>query len=31
MLKVILIVFLLQFLLELPDKTMIAMIYMGTR
>jgi len=30
-LKVILIVFLLQFLLELPDKTMIAMIYMGTR
>ncbi len=31
MLKVILIVFLLQFILELPDKTMIAMIYMGTR
>lgn len=31
MLKVILIVFMLQFLLELPDKTMIAMIYMGTR
>lgn len=31
MLKVILIVFILQFLLELPDKTMIAMIYMGTR
>ena len=31
MLKVILIVFILQFILELPDKTMIAMIYMGTR
>ena len=31
MLKVVLIVFALQFLLELPDKTMIAMIYMGTR
>ena len=31
MLKVILICFALQFLLELPDKTMIAMIYMGTR
>jgi putative Ca2+/H+ antiporter (TMEM165/GDT1 family) len=30
-LKVILIVFILQFILELPDKTMIAMIYMGTR
>jgi len=30
-LKVVLIVFALQFLLELPDKTMIAMIYMGTR
>ena len=31
MLKVILICLALQFLLELPDKTMIAMIYMGTR
>ena len=31
MLKVVLIVFALQFLLELPDKTRIAMIYMGTR
>jgi Ca2+/H+ antiporter, TMEM165/GDT1 family len=30
-LKVILICLALQFLLELPDKTMIAMIYMGTR
>lgn len=31
MLKVFLIVFGLQFLLELPDKTMIAMIFMGTK
>ena len=31
MLLTILTVFILQFLLELPDKTMIAMIYMGTR
>ena len=31
MLKVIFICLALQFLLELPDKTMIAMIYMGTR
>ena len=31
MLKIILISLALQFLLELPDKTMIAMIYMGTR